>query len=227
MRLLLIEDNTRLGGYVITALERAGFAVDHCTTLSDAEAAVATTRFDLVVLDLGLPDGDGMDLLNDLRRDGNSVPILVLTARDALDDRVRGLNAGADDYLLKPFELSELVARINALLRRPGNALGTHLSVGNISFDTIGREVVVGDRVTGLSRRELAVLEVLMRRSGRVVPKDVIGESVYGFNETVSANSVEVAVHRLRRRLLDAGATAAVHTLRGVGYLMVEPETAR
>ena len=128
--------------------------------------------------------------------------------------------------MLKPFEISELIARINALLRRPGNALGTHLQVGNISFDTVGREVMVGDRVTGLSRRELAVLEILMRRAGRVVPKDVIGESVYGFNEPVSVNSVEVAVHRLRKRLEDAGATAVVHTLRGIGYLMAEPEAA-
>jgi DNA-binding response OmpR family regulator len=226
MRLILIEDNRRLGDLVATALRKAGFTVDHCTTLGDAEAAVATTRFDLVVLDLGLPDGDGMDLLRRLRRDGNAVPILVLTARDALEDRVDGLNAGADDYFLKPFEVAELVARINALLRRPGNALGTNLKIGNISFDTVGREVLVGDHVTGLSRRELAVLEILMRRAGRVVPKDVIGESVYGFNEPVSVNSVEVAVHRLRKRLEDAGATVAVHTLRGVGYLMAEPDRA-
>lgn len=226
MRLILIEDNRRLAGFVATALERAGFTVDHCTTLGEAEAAFETTRFDLAVLDLGLPDGDGMDLLRRLRRIGNALPVLVLTARDALEDRVEGLNAGADDYLLKPFEISELIARINALLRRPGNALGTHLQVGNISFDTVGREVMVRDRVTGLSRRELAVLEILMRRAGRVVPKDVIGESVYGFNEPVSVNSVEVAVHRLRKRLEDAGATAVVHTLRGIGYLMAEPEAA-
>jgi DNA-binding response OmpR family regulator len=225
MRLLLIEDNLRLAGHICAALQAAGFTVDHCASLDEADAAAETTRFNLAVLDLGLPDGDGMDFLRRLRGEGNSMPILVLTARDALEDRVEGLNSGADDYLLKPFEVSELIARINALLRRPGNALGAYLQVGNLSFDTIGREVLIGERVTGLSRRELAVLEVLMRRAGRVVPKDVISESIYGFNEVVGANSVEVAVHRLRKRLEEAQATAVVHTLRGVGYLMAGPDT--
>lgn len=224
MRLMLIEDNHRLAGFICSSLRRAGFVIDAFATLGEGEAAAATTRFDLIVLDLGLPDGDGMDLLQRLRRDGNAVPVLVLTARDSLQDRVEGLNAGADDYLLKPFEISELVARINALLRRPGAALGTQLQVGNVCFDTVGREIRVGEQNLCLSRRELAVLEVLMRRAGRVVPKDVIGESVYGFNEAVSNNSVEVAVHRLRKRLEEADASAVVHTLRGVGYLLAEPE---
>ncbi len=224
MRLMLIEDNLRLGGFIATSLQREGFVVDHFGTLAEAESAAATTRLDLVVLDLGLPDGDGMQLLLRLRKDGNPVPILVLTARDSLQDRVEGLNAGADDYLLKPFEISELVARINALLRRPGNALGRQLRAGNITFDTVGREVHVGDEVICLSRRELAVLEVLMRRAGRVVPKDVIGESIYGFNEPASSNSVEVAVHRLRKRLEQVRSTAVIHTLRGIGYLMAAPD---
>ena len=153
MRLLLIEDNLRLAGHVCAALQGGGFTVDHCASLDEADAAVDATRFDLAVLDLGLPDGDGMDFLRRLRGQGNSMPILVLTARDTLEDRVEGLNSGADDYLLKPFEVAELIARINALLRRPGNALGAYLQVGNLSFDTIGREVLIGDRVTGLSRR--------------------------------------------------------------------------
>lgn len=227
MRLMLIEDNRRLGGFISTSLQRSGFVVDHFATLADADSAAVTTRFDLIVLDLGLPDGDGMELLRGLRRQGNPVPILVLTARDALQDRVDGLNAGADDYLLKPFEISELLARINALLRRPGNALGRQLCVGNITFDTVGREIRVGEKVLCLSRRELAVLEVLMRRAGRVVPKDVIGDSIYGFNEPVTANSVEVAVHRLRKRLERVRSTAVVHTLRGVGYLLAEPDPTR
>jgi DNA-binding response OmpR family regulator len=224
MRLMLIEDNLRLAGFIGSSLRREGFALDAFSTLAEGEAASDTTRFDLIILDLGLPDGDGMDLIRRLRGDGNPVPVLVLTARDALEDRVEGLNAGADDYLLKPFEVSELVARINALLRRPGAALGTLLRVGNVSFDTVGREIRVGNEILALSRRELAVLEVLMRRAGRVVPKDVIGESVYGFNETVSNNSVEVAVHRLRKRLEEVKSTAIVHTLRGVGYLLAEPD---
>ena len=224
MRLMLVEDNNRLAGPVCASLERAGFAVDHVGMLEEADAAIGTTRYDLLVLDLGLPDGDGMDFLKRVRAVSSDVPVLILTARDALEDRVTGLNAGADDYLLKPFEMTELLARINALLRRPGHALGTYLTIGNISFDTVGREVGIGGQPTGLSRREMAVLELLMRRAGRVVPKDVIAESVYGFNETVSVNSVEVAVHRLRKRLESAGSTAVIHTLRDVGYLMAEPE---
>ena len=220
MRLLLIEDNERLAGFVARALQGAGFAVDHCTTANDGEAALATVRYAVLVLDLGLPDDDGMNLLRRVRSGTTELPILVLTARDGLDDRVKGLNAGADDYLLKPFAMEELVARINALLRRPGNALGHTLTVGNLSFDTVGREVRVGGDILALARRETSVLEQLMRRSGRVVPKDVLCDSVYGFEENFGINSIEVAVHRLRKRLQDVGATIRIHTLRGIGYLL-------
>lgn len=220
MRLLLIEDNDRLAGFVGRALEDAGFAVDHCMTAGEGEAALSTARYAVLLLDLGLPDDDGMNLLRRIRATTPAMPILVLTARDGIDDRVNGLNAGADDYLLKPFAMEELTARINALLRRPGSALGHTLTLGNLSFDTVGREVRVDGDILPLARRELSVLEMLMRRSGRVVPKDVLSDSVYGFEENVGINSIEVAVHRLRKRLQDVGATTRIHTLRGIGYLL-------
>jgi DNA-binding response OmpR family regulator len=154
------------------------------------------------------------------REDGDVTPVLILTARDAVEDRVKGLNAGADDYMLKPFAMEELVARVRALLRRPGGVLGTVLQEGNIEFDTTAREVRINEKTVSISRREMEVLEQLLRRKGRVVPKDVLEDKIYGFDEEVSSNSVEVHVSRLRKRLIGAGADVSVHTIRGVGYLL-------
>lgn len=220
MRLLFIEDNPRLAQHTAKGLEKAGFTVDHVAEGEDAIAAVATTRYDVAILDLGLPDIDGMAVLKRIRESGNQVPILILTARDDLKDRIAGLNSGADDYLLKPFAIDELTARIKALLRRPGNILGLKLETGNLVFDTLAREATVGGKALRLSRRELDILEQLMRRAGRVVPKDVLEESIYGFDQEISSNSIEVALHRLRKRLLNAGVTATIHTMRGVGYIL-------
>jgi len=220
MRVLLVEDHDRLAGYIVKGLDAAGFSTDHVTTLDEALSALATTRYDEITLDLGLPDGDGMEIVRTLRERGDSVPILVITARDGLQDRVGGLNAGADDYLLKPFEMEELIARLRALLRRPGSALGMTLKTGNLSLDTIAREVNVGAEALNLSRKELGLLELLMRRTGRVVPKDAIEGSLYSFAEAGSQNSIEVMVHRLRRKLRKAGADRCIHTLRGVGYML-------
>lgn len=222
MRLLLVEDNSRLAEFVVKGLISSGFSVDSCLTMDEAEAALRTAHYDTVILDLGLPDGDGMDLLADLRNRGNFVPVLVLTAKGGLGDRVKALNGGADDYVLKPFEMEELVARIRALLRRPGAALGTVLSAGNLTLDTTCREVSVSGAPIRMPRRELDALEILMRRMGRVVPKDVVEEHIYGFDDRGSANAVEVAVHRLRRRLSEAGTDVRIDTLRGVGYLLTE-----
>lgn len=220
MRILIVEDNRRLAALIARGCEKAGFAADTCHVLEGAQAALGTARYDIVVLDLGLPDGDGLDLLAGLRRAGSELPVLVLTARDALEARVEGLNAGADDYLLKPFAMEELVARLRALLRRPGQALGRMLVAGNVSFDTVAREVSIGGVAAAFSRRETDLLEILLRRQGRVVPKDAIEESLYAFGDEVSSNSIEVAIHRLRKRLGDAGADVEVHTLRGIGYLL-------
>lgn len=183
-------------------------------------AALRSTRYDTIILDLGLPDADGLTVLATLRERGDGVPVLVLSARDGLDDRVRGLNQGADDYLVKPFAMTELVARIRVLLRRPGNALGLSLSQGNVAFDTVVRQTTVAGRPITLSRRELDTLELLMRRADRVVSKSIIEDAIYPFGEEIGSNAIEVLIHRLRKHLHAAGATVSIHTLRGVGYLL-------
>jgi DNA-binding response OmpR family regulator len=224
MRLLIVEDETRIAELVKAGLARAGFAVDVVALCADARAALSVTHYDAAVVDLGLPDGDGLDLLRDLRTKGNQTPVLVLTARDAVDDRVCGLDTGADDYLVKPFAMTELVARTKALLRRPGGVLGVTLKAGNLSFDTIERDVRIGGVPLILPRRESAILENLMRRIGRVVPKLVLEEKLYGLDDEHESNPIPVHVHHLRRKLLDAGASAEIHTVRGVGYLLTEIE---
>lgn len=220
MRLLLVEDHKRFAESIKFGLENESFAVDIADNGAEADAAIASVQYDAIVLDLGLPDIDGLQLLRAWRDQGVIVPVLILTARDGLEDKVEGLNMGADDYLLKPFEMVELVARIRALLRRPGGALGMVMTAGNVSFDTTAREVRVDDEPISISRREMGVLEQLMRRFGRVVPKTVLEDKIYGFDEEVSSNSVEVHVSRLRKRLTQNGANVSVHTLRGVGYLL-------
>jgi DNA-binding response OmpR family regulator len=222
MRLLVIEDETRIAELVKTGLARAGFTVDVVGLCGDAREALAVTPYDAAIVDLGLPDGDGLELLRELRGCGNQTPILVLTARDAVEDRVCGLDTGADDYLVKPFAMTELIARTKALLRRPGGALGMTLKAGNISFDTIERDVRIGGAPLVLPRRESAILEHLMRRLGRVVPKSIFEEKLYGLDDEHGSNTIPVHVHHLRRKLLDAAATAEIHTVRGVGYLLTE-----
>jgi DNA-binding response OmpR family regulator len=225
MRVLIVEDEPRIAEILAAALRRAGFAADSVALCADAGAALAANPYDVTILDLGLPDGDGLNLLQDLRARENPIPVLILTARDAVEDRVDGLDAGADDYLVKPFAVSEVIARIKALLRRPGGALGTILKAGNVMFDTIGRDVRVRDVVLALPRRECAILEHLMRRLGRVVPKSVLEERLYGIEDELESNAIPVHVHHLRRKLVEAGASAEIHTVRGVGYLLTEGKT--
>ena len=222
MRLLVVEDEARISEILRLALGRAGFAVDTVRLCAEAREVLSVTAYDAAILDLGLPDGDGIKLLGEIRAAHNPIPVLVLTARDAVEDRVCGLDAGADDYLVKPFAMAELIARTKALLRRPGGALGTILTAGNITFDTIGRDARIGDTSVALSRRETATLEHLMRRLGRVVPKPVLEEKLYGVDDELESNAIPVHVHHLRRKLLDAGASAEIHTVRGVGYLLIE-----
>jgi DNA-binding response OmpR family regulator len=222
MRLLVVEDEPRISELIKAALERAEFVVDTVRVRADAREALANTPYDAAILDLGLPDGDGLGLLAELRPAGNHIPVLILTARDAVEQRVLGLDAGADDYLVKPFAMRELIARTKALLRRPGAALGTTLRAGNIVFDTIGRDVSVAGIPLQLPRREGAILEHLLRRQGRVVPKSVLEEKLYGIDTELESNAVPVHVHHLRRKLQEARASAEIHTVRGIGYLLVE-----
>jgi DNA-binding response OmpR family regulator len=222
VRLLLIEDNERFAALLRQGLATGGFTVDVLANAKDASAALETGRWDIVVLDRGLPDTDGLDVLTAMRRRGDTTPVLILTAHGSLKDRVTGLQSGADDYLVKPFALEELVARLQALLRRPGNLLGLALRLGNLTLDTVARQVFVEDRPIAFSAREIAVLEHLMRRSGRVVAKTLLESSLYGPAQEVGSNALEVHVHRLRRHLTETGATVQVHTVRGVGYMIGE-----
>jgi DNA-binding response OmpR family regulator len=220
MRILLVEDNDRLSGLLTTALAPAGFEADVVTNAADAEAALAASRYPVVVLDLGLPDADGLDFLRELRRRGDATPVLILTARGGIQDRVKGLQTGADDYLGKPFALEELVARLQALLRRPGQLLGQALVVGNVTLDTEARQVAIGSQTLAFSVRETAVLEILMRRAGKVVSKKLVEDQLFGLSGDVGSNAVEVYVHRLRKQLSEAGASARIDTVRGVGYMI-------
>jgi DNA-binding response OmpR family regulator len=222
VRLLVIEDEERLSGILKAKLGDVGFTVDIAASAADAAAALELINYDAAILDLGLPDGDGLTVLKAARRIGKALPILILTARDAVEDRVAGLDAGADDYLTKPFAMTELIARIRALLRRPGGVLGITLEAGNLRLDTIGRELTVAGRPVHLSRRELAILEQMMRRFGRIVPKAVLEEKLYGMDEEPDSNTIPVHVHHLRRQLQAASASLVIHTIRGVGYLLAE-----
>ncbi len=199
MRLLLVEDSERFAALLKMGLGSSGFAVDIIATAEDAAAALKTTH--IIVLDLGLPDADGLDLLADLRRRADTTPVLILSARGSLRE------AGADDYLVKPFALEELVERLKALLRRPGHLLGLALKIGNLTLDTVARQVFVGEKPIVLSARELAVLEHLLRRSGKVVAKALLEGALYGPTQEVGSHAVEVHVHRLRRHLVEVGAS--------------------
>ena len=222
MRLLLVEDNDSLVRLVSKGLENAGFEVDMAGSLAGSFEALETGNYAAIVLDLGLPDGDGGAVLRRLRERGDPTPVLVLTARGTLQDRVAGLHDGADDYLVKPFALEELVARIHALLRRPGDFLGRLRRAGNVTFDVVARQVYVNDQPQILSARETALLELLIGRVGRVVTKSYAEANLFGQSDEIRSNAIEVYVHRLRRQLADFGANIEIHTVRGVGYLLTE-----
>jgi len=223
MRVLLIEDNRQLAAAILQGIEAAGFSADALTTGAEGLAALEAMPYDAAVLDLGLPDMDGLAVLRQARKAGTTLPMLILTARDGVGDRVAGLDGGADDYLLKPFAMEELVARLRALLRRPGQPLSQELRCGNLLFDSLSRQAAVAGGAVTLSKREGEVLEQLMRRAGHVVRKTVLEESLYGFDDQGSRNSVEALLSRLRRKLIAGGADARIVTIRGVGYMLTEP----
>nr|WP_026163981.1 response regulator transcription factor [Cupriavidus neocaledonicus] len=217
MRLLLIEDDLELANGLVNSLAQSNYAADAVHTGKAAVDACRTTPYQLLILDLGLPDEDGIDVLRRLRRQGVTAPVLILTARDDLHDRIRGLDAGGDDYLSKPFALGELEARLRALLRRGGSAIAMP-SFGTIEFDPAAKAVFVRGRELALTARELAVLELLLRRPGRVVSKEQMIESLYTSDQETNPSTIEVFVSRLRRKLDDADAQVSIRVLRGLGY---------
>lgn len=218
MRILLVEDDEILSDGIARAMRLAGYAIDHTSSGLDADHALETIAFDLLILDLGLPRLDGLEVLRRLRARNQMLPVLILTARDRLEDRVTGLDFGADDYMTKPFDLPELEARVRALLRRGRTNQNVEVVYGPLRFDTVGRRVTVGDQQVELSARELAVLEVLLQRGGSIVSKEQLIEHMYGWDEEVSHNAMEVNVHRLRKKLEPAGVN--IRTIRGLGYLL-------
>src|SRR5579864_2409312 len=222
MRLLIVEDNEDLAELLAKGLREAGYEADVLSTVAEASRVLETTFYTALILDLGLPDGDGLTLLRDIRQRNNPIPALVLTARGGLQDRIHGLRSGADDYLVKPFALEELIARLEAQLRRPGQLLGSSLRIANLEFNTHSRQASIDEQPQVLSARETAVLELLMRSKGRVVSKKQVEDHIFGFSGDVASNAVEVYVHRLRKQLSDRGAKVTIHTIRGVGYLIAE-----
>jgi DNA-binding response OmpR family regulator len=215
MRLLLVEDDTMIGESLREALRRQGFAADWVRDGQAAEAVLASgERFDAVLLDLGLPKRSGVEVLRGLRSRGDATPVIVLTARDALSDKVAGLDAGADDYLVKPFELDELLARLRAVTRRHGGRTDTALHVADLRLDPATREVTRGGRAVLLSAREFALLEALLERPGAIVSRAQLEDRLYGWGEELESNAISVYMHQLRKKL---GADL-LHTVRGLGY---------
>jgi two-component system OmpR family response regulator len=218
MKILLVEDDPVLGEAVMLATRQAGFAVDWARDGVQADAALAGFAYDAMLLDLGLPRREGMAVLRSLRQAGSSMPVMILTARDTVEDRVRGLDSGADDYLLKPFSLDELLARLRALLRRAVGKADSETRLGKLVFDSVKRQARIGEAALVLSAREISVLEILLNNAGRVIAKEVIVDRLTGWDEGVGDNAVEVYIHRLRRKLEDSG--VSIRTLRGLGYLL-------
>jgi two-component system response regulator QseB len=214
MRVLLVEDDPMIGGAVEGGLRAAGFAVDRVRDGHAAELAFANGVYDLALLDLGLPRKDGLELLASLRRRGCEVPVLIITARDAVADRIAGLDCGADDYLVKPFNLDELLARVRAVLRRRTGRASPEVSYGALALNAVTRSVVFRGRPVELSAREFSVLEALVQEPGAVVSREKLEEALYGWGEEIASNTVEVYLHHLRRKL----APELVRNVRGVGY---------
>ena len=222
MRLLLIEDNPKLADLLASLLSANGFAVDTAATRADAEAALAAAHYDLLLLDLSLPDGDGADILRAMRRAGNGALVLVATARGDVVNRVQTLNDGADDYLVKPFAPDELLARVRALLRRRTQLAANVLTLGNVAFDTVSLTLMVAGRAVELPRREQCVLAELLHRPDQVLRREALEQAVYSFDSAVTPNAIEATISRLRRRLDLAGASVAITAMRGIGYILSE-----
>lgn len=220
MRLLLVEDEPQMADALTAALHNFDIIVDHAPNLDFAREAVIDEVHDIIVLDRQLPDGDGLELIAHLRSIRATTPVIVLTARGSVDDRVSGLDVGADDYLTKPFAVEELLARIRAVMRRPAKLAPIIARIGRLEFGLDNREARVEGKLIDLPRRELLVLETLVRRQGRTVLRSALEEAVYTFHDEIQSNALDSHVSRLRRKLEEADAGVEIHGIRGVGYLL-------
>ena len=218
MRLLLIKDSAELAKWLAKALQGGGYAVDLAHDGKDADHLLFSQPYDAVILDLGLPSMDGLTVLRRLRARGNAVPVMVLTARGELSDRVAGLNLGADDYLAKPFELAELEARLHALIRRAHGVSAPLITLGPLSYESVGRVFTLAGSTLVLRPKEHAVLEVLLLRGGKAISKEKLFEKVFSVDATTGQDVVEIYIHRLRKQLHGSG--VSIVTLRGLGYLL-------
>ena len=220
MRVLVVEDDSMIGQSLCSALRQSGYAVDWVREAGEADTALLGEQFALVLLDLGLPQRDGLEVLRSMRARNDSTPVIVITARDSLTDRVSGLDAGADDYIVKPFELDELLARMRAVVRRHAGRGQSAIAVGSVTLDPSTREVTRNGASLALSAREYAVLEALMLRPGAILSRAQLEDRLYGWGEELESNAISVYIHQLRRKLGED----FIHTVRGVGYYVGAPK---
>jgi DNA-binding response OmpR family regulator len=225
MRLLIVEDEPTLAELLRRNLSVRGFAVDVAHSKASAQSYLDAETYDVILVDRGLGDSDGLDLVRAHRRRDAECAVIFLTARDAPADRIAGLDVGADDYIVKPFDMDELAARVRAVMRRPGRRLSTVLEAGSLRYDATQRRASVDGRPLELSRRELALLELLLRRQGSVVTRDALLRGLYGFDEEVTANALDAAISRLRKRLRQAKAGIEIQSVRGVGCVLEAAES--
>ena len=218
MRLLLVEDDASLATTLAATLRQSGYAVDWLATGNEADGALLTQNYDALILDLNLPGRDGFQVLSRLRARGNTSPVLIMSARDATEDRVRGLDLGADDYITKPFDLPELEARLRALIRRSHGRTGSIISIEHLELDTVARRAMATNELLELTAREYALLELLVLRAGQAVPKTQLVDSLCEWGEEMTGNALDIHLHRLRRKLEGSG--TVIRTLRGFGYLI-------
>lgn len=220
MRLLIVEDDIGLATALRQALDRRDIASDHAATVGDACLMLDAIRYAAVLLDLSLPDDSGLLILALLRARNDPIPVLIVTAQSEVEQRIAGLDAGADDYLIKPFDFDELHARLNAVLRRNGTLQGSEATFGDLRYHSASCEISVGDTVVSLSSREAELIDLLLRRGGRVVTRELAESQLFGLSQNLGSNAIEVYVHRLRHKLHQSGAQVRIDTIKGVGYLM-------
>lgn len=227
MRVLIVEDEPDIASFLSSLLFGAGLVVDRIGSVEDALLALRTAPFDIAIVDRRLPDGDGLSIVKAMKGSDPRPAFLILTARDAKSDVIEGLNGGADDYLVKPFEPDELLARVRAIARRKNPSRLLAISVGNVTIDIDGGGAFIADVPLALRRRELLILQALAQRAGRVVTRNVLIDAVYGFDDLIESNTIEAQISRLRRKFRDAAATIEISSLRGIGYILRKTEPSR